>query len=216
MSPCSRSAGVSAISTAIVLTSSPCETTACAVGSVPSPPPQPARTAKATARSALDEGPALEAEEELLPLEAAGVADEATARADDPVARNHDRHRVSVQRSADRPRGLRLPDTRGEPAIGVHLAVWDTLELGENDLLECGHRAQVDREVEVLPAALEVFVELAPSFVQGPRRAEHAHAVQTRKALDLGVWIGVEGDLTKATPGGGDEERPDRGVGQVV
>ena len=65
-------------------------------------------------------------------------------------------------------------------------------------------------------AALEVFVELAPSFVHGPRRAQHAHAVQAGQALDLVLRIGIEGDLAEAALGRGDEKRADRGVGQVV
>src|SRR4029079_1710772 len=93
MRPRSRSAGVSATSTEIVVCSSPWESTPCAPGSGPRPAPQPSRkmAAVAVAKSALDEGSSLEAEEELLALEAAGVPDEAAGRADGPRARNGDR-----------------------------------------------------------------------------------------------------------------------------
>src|SRR6186997_2770340 len=217
MSPCSRSEGVSAISTAIVCSRSPCERTACAAGvSEPPPPPQPARTSNPAVNSALDEGPSLEAEQKLLALEAARVPNEASARADDPVARHDDRHGVPVERAADGTGRLRLPDARGEAAVGVDLAVRDPLQLGEDALLEGGEHGQIDREVEVVAPALEVFVELATGFLHGPWRAKHAHAVEPGEALHLGLGVRIEGDLAEAALGRGDEESADRGIGQVV
>ena len=132
------------------------------------------------------------------------------------MARDDDRNRVSVEGTADRPRRLRLPDARGEAAVRVHAPVGDALELGEDTLLEGGQGAQIDREVELVAPAFEVFVELAAGFVHGPRRAQHADAVLAGKALDLLLRIGIEGDLAEAALGRGDEKRADRGVGQVV
>ena len=172
--------------------------------------------AAAVAKSALDESSSLEAEEKLLALEAAGVPDEAAGRTDDPMARDDDRNGVSVEGSADRPRCLRLPDACGETSIRVHPSVGDSLELGEDTLLEGGKGAQIDGKVELVAPAFEIFVELAAGFVHGPRRAQHADPVLTGKALDLLLWIGIEGDLAEAALGCGDEKRADRGVGQVV
>ena len=132
------------------------------------------------------------------------------------MARDDDRNRVSVEGAADCPRRLRLPDSRGEAAICVHPPVGDALELGEDTLLEGGQGAQIDREVELVAPAFEVFVELAAGLVHGPRRAQHADAVLAGKALDLLLRIGIEGDLAEAALGRGDEKRADRGVGQVV
>src|SRR4029450_2456910 len=97
------------------------------VPEAPPSPPQPARTTSAASRKCLDESPSLEAEKELLALEAARVAGEAPCRADDAVARDDDGHRVAVEGSADRPGRLRLPDASGEPAVGVTLPVRDEL-----------------------------------------------------------------------------------------
>src|SRR5213083_2539358 len=161
MSPCFRSAGVEATSTATVADLSPWERTTWA-GFVPPPPPHPARTTSAASTSRLDESPSLEVEEELLSLEPARVADEAPRGADDAVARDDDGDRVSVQRAAHGPCGPRLADPSCEAAVGVHLSVRHALELGQNALLERGDCAQVDGEVELVPAALEVLVQLSP------------------------------------------------------
>src|SRR5262245_12348339 len=172
MSPCSRSVGVSAISTAIVVDSPPWASTASGPEG-PSSPPQPGRTtspASSRNRNRLDECPSLEAEEELLALEASRVADEAPRRTDDAMAGDDDRHGVSVECSADRPGRLRLSDARGEPAVGVHLSVGHAPKLREHALLEHGEGAQVDAEVELVSPPLEVLVELAASLVHGTGR----------------------------------------------
>src|SRR5206468_10962259 len=74
----------------------------------------------------------------------------------------------------------------------------------------------VDRQVEALPAAREVLVQLAACRIDRPRRAQHAHAERLREAVELALGVRVVRDSAEATLGRRDEQRADRGVDQVV
>jgi hypothetical protein len=164
----------------------------------------------------LDQHRSLEREELPLPLQPACIADEASTRSHDAVAGNDDRDRVPVERSADRPRRARAADAVSEPAVGRRRAVRDALELLEHELLEGGQRGEVDNEVELAAAALEVLVELSPRLVERAWRPEHPGAVGPGEPLELGFRLRIEGDAANTALGGGDEKLADRGIGQVV
>src|SRR3954454_5211507 len=217
MRPCARSASVSATSTETVLVDVGPSRTTPVSPALFSPSPHPPRQRSAGAvTSQLGEKPAFQPKEKLLALEPAGVPDEAPARPDDAVARNDDGDRVAVERASDRPGCPRLADAGGEPSVGVHLAVRNPLQLGQHQLLERGQATEVDGQVEVVAATVEVLVELALDIVHGARGAQDARTVEAGEPLDLGFGIGVEGDLADSPLGRGEKKRAGGGLGHVV
>ena len=81
---------------------------------------------------------------------------------------------------------------------------------------ELAGQPQVERELELVPLALEVLVQLPPRLVGRPRRAEHPRAEGPRELLLLALGFGVVGDLAEAAIGHGHEQPPDGRVDQVV
>src|SRR2546426_12513854 len=108
---------------------------------------------------------ALQLEQLLLAVEAAAIADELPVGTDHAVAWQDDRQRVPVHDRSDRTCGSRPCCTRREFAVGDDLAVRDARKLSQDAAVEVGEQCDVDRQVELLPLALEVLVELAPSRV---------------------------------------------------
>ena len=96
------------------------------------------------------------------------------------------------------------------------MAVLDARELGEDAPVELRRRAEVEREVERVPAALEVLVELAAHLVERGRRAEDARAEAAREVLELALGIRVEVDAAEAAVADADEQLPDRRVVEDV
>ena len=171
-------------------------------------PARPPRTSKR----------ALEAEQRLLALQAAGVADQAPARAHDAVARHDDRDRVAVERAADGPRRARLPDPL---ARGLRTCRRARTGRGRAPPAPpAGRRGSGVRSTgrsNSVPAALEVLVELAPRLDRPVRRAqEHAGTERRGERVELVLGLGIEGDAADAALAGGDEQRSDRRVGEVV
>src|SRR5688572_12331293 len=118
-----------------------------------------------------DEGGAFQLEQQLLALEASGVADETARRADHAVARDDDRHRVPVERATDGAGGPRLADAGRERPVRRYLAVGDAYELVQHVPLECGHRREVDVDIEGRSLSREVLVELLAHGSEPPRDA---------------------------------------------
>src|SRR5262249_34504495 len=115
-------------------------------------------------------------EQSLFSRQPAAVAGEAAARADDSVAREHDRDRVAVHDRPDGARGTWMLGAAGQLAVRRQLAVRNVRELVEHAAREARADAEVDREVELPAPMLEVLVELPPRLVDASRRAEHANA----------------------------------------
>src|SRR5436309_1773960 len=86
---------------------------------------------------------ALEPQERLLAVEAAGVADELPVRAHDAVAREDDRQRVAVHHHSDRTRGARTGSPCGELAVRDDLAVGNARELTQDAAVEIAEQANV-------------------------------------------------------------------------
>ena len=91
------------------------------------------------------------------------------------------------------------------------LAVGDAGELAQHLLVE-RRDAEVERQVEVAAAALEVLVELAAHLVE--RRAQDAGAEDARDGLVLA--LDRVRDPAEAARGGGDEQVADGRVDDVV
>ena len=149
-------------------------------------------------------------------MQPSAVPGQAAVRADDPVARQHDRHRVAVHHRPDRPCCARVARTGGELAVRRRLAVADARELGQDAEIEVRLRAQVELDVEAAPAAVEIFLQLAADTVDRTRRAEDARPVQAGQHLELLLGIGIEADAAQAAVGDADEQRPDGDVVEDV
>src|SRR5947208_13921228 len=102
----------------------------------------------------------LELEQLLLDVEAARIAGQAPARADDTVAREHDRNRIPMQGAADGAGRTRPADPACEGTVGRQPTVRDLCELGQHELLERRQDGDVRLELEGLAPALEVLVKL--------------------------------------------------------
>ena len=128
---------------------------------------------------------ALELEQRSLASQPAAVAGELAVRADDAVAREHDRDRVAVHHRADRAGGPRPADLRGERAVRRRPGRTERVRARRSTLpVERRRAAQVERRARTRAPALEVLVELAPHGVERPRRAQHAHAERAREPLE--------------------------------
>ena len=80
-----------------------------------------------------------------------------------------------------------------------------------------GDSRQSSGQLEVVAAALEVLVELAPHLVEAAGRLEHPGADPVGELVeDLVVVLGLEGEPHEARRRGRDEERTDRAVGRGV
>jgi hypothetical protein len=158
-----------------------------------------------------------------LALEAAGVAAEGAAAAQDAVAGDDDRDRVGAERvargadRADVARGL------GDAAVGARRAERDLCGRLEQ---AAGERAaderEVDRQREVVAAAVEVLVELAAHVVEARRCLEDARRQARGERFEHGVEAAVEllvGQAGQAARGAGGDDaadgRVDLGVGDV-
>src|SRR5437764_2043372 len=130
---------------------------------------------------------ALEAQQQLLAVEPSAVPGQAAVRTDDPVARQHDRHRVPVHHRADRPRRARVAGPRRERTVRRRLAVPDARELRENANAEVRLSTQVEADVEIAAAPLEILVQLAMHALDRLRRAQDARSVGAREQLELAL-----------------------------
>ena len=106
---------------------------------------------------------------------------------------------------------LGRPTSAARCAVGVDATVGDAGELVQHCLVE-RRDAQVERQVERAPAAVEVLVELATHLVE--RRAEHAGAEGAGDHFVLA--FDGERDAAEAARGRGEEELADRGGDDVV
>ena len=131
------------------------------------------------------EQPALQAQQEFLALDPAGVAAELAAGAQHAVAGHDHRHRVRAERvagGADRARAARLPPRRRRR--------WTPRRSGSRRWPCSTSRvkpARCDQSIgtsKSLAAALEVLVELAPHPVERGRRLEHARRHPARQLLE--------------------------------
>ena len=76
--------------------------------------------------------------------------------------------------------------------------------------------AEVERELELGALALEVLVQLAADRVDRLGGAQDAHAERLGERLGLALRLRVVRDPAQAAIGRGDEQRPDRCLGEVV
>src|SRR5580765_2119580 len=139
---------------------------------------------------------ALEPEQLFLAVETAGVADELAVRADHAVARKDDRQWVSVHHRADGARRARPRRACGQLAVRDDLPVRDARELPEHAAVEVREPGDVDREVEAVPLAFEVLVELAPRGIDRLRRAQHADAEVARELFEHALRGGGVAEAT--------------------
>ena len=79
-----------------------------------------------------------------------------------------------------------------------------------------GRGVRSTRQVEVLPLALEVLVELAPHPVDRGCGAEDAGPESPCERLELVLRLGVERDAAEPAVARGHEQRSDRGLRDVV
>ena len=110
------------------------------------------------------------------------------------MAREDDRQRVAVHDRPHRPRRARARRTRRQLSVGHDLAVRDAGELAQDAPVEVGLESEVDRQVEPLPLAFEVLVELAPRGIDRDGRAKHAQPEGVGEKLELALGLGVIGD----------------------
>src|SRR4029079_19666714 len=99
--------------------------------------------------------------------------------ADDAVAGQHDRDAIAVHYRPDRACRARMADTECELSVRRRLPVRHTNELVEHREGEGRQGAEVEGDVEVSAATLEVFVDLAAGEIDASRRANtpgSAHA----------------------------------------
>ena len=111
---------------------------------------------------------------------------------------------------------LRLAGALGEAGVRGRLAEGHARELVQDALAERRQPAQVDGEIEGVPATLEVLVELAMHVVDRGRRPQHPATRQPLDALELGVGIRVERDPQQPAIGGGDEQLAEGRLDEVV
>ena len=71
-----------------------------------------------------------------------------------------------------------------------------------------GRPRRSSREIEALPLAVEVLVELSAGRSDDLRRAKDARSGDPREAVELRVRLRPERDGGQALPGRGHEERP--------
>ena len=107
----------------------------------------------------LGRGRFLQAQEEPLAGEAAGVPGQAAARADHPVAGHDDADRVPAVGVPDRLRGAGVAQFGGQLPVRAGFAVRDLRQQGPDLLLE-RRAARRELEVELAPRAREVLAEL--------------------------------------------------------
>ena len=116
----------------------------------------------------------------------------------------------------DRPRRAGSADLRGESAVCRRVAVLDSVQLLEDTPVELRRRAEVELEVERVPAAGEVLVELAAHAVERLRGAQDTRAEEPREQLELRLRLRVEADAAEPALRDADEQRPDRRVVENV
>src|SRR2546423_9015963 len=112
---------------------------------------------------------ALDAEQQALPVRAAGVAAEVAAGADDAMARDDDRDRVRAEGVAGGAGGAVAAGPGRHFAVGAQLAERDSVRRLQDAPGEAVGEGPVDADVEATAAALEVLVELAPDLVEPGR-----------------------------------------------
>src|SRR5437588_830182 len=76
--------------------------------------------------------------------------------------------------------------------------------------------AEVELEVERMPAAGEVLVELPPHAVECLRSAQDPRSELAREPLELRLRLGIEADAAEAALGDADEQRSHRRVVENV
>jgi hypothetical protein len=106
----------------------------------------------------LDEG-ALKTEQPFLPVEPARVARELAGRADEPVARDHDRQRIAGVRAAHGPRAVGQTEAQRLLTVRARLAVRNLCERKPRAPLKL-RPAGIEREVECAALAGEVLGQL--------------------------------------------------------
>ena len=110
-------------------------------------------------------------------VDSAREADEFARRADDAMARHHDRDRIAAVGRSDRARLPQVAQLLREIAVRARLAVRDREQRVPNRLLE---RSAREVEVERKRAALarEVFVELSARSHEDRRRCVLPHLAE--------------------------------------
>ena len=159
---------------------------------------------------------ALERQQRHLALQPARVAYETAVRPDHAVAGEHDRNPVAIHRHADSSCGLRASRPRRELGVGGRLPERDAGQLHQHPLGEGRDTAEIEHEVEGVALALEVLVELAAHAVDLSRRAQHVATGDPGEPLEVLLEVRVERDTKEASVGGGQEQRPDGAVDEVV
>ena len=105
------------------------------------------------------------------------------------------------------------PDLRGERAVGRRVPVLDPVQLLEDAAVELRRGAEVELEVEGVPAAGEVLVQLQVHPVERLRAAQDARAELPGQPLELCLRLRVEADAAEAAIRDADEQPAD---GRVV
>src|SRR5438552_2442284 len=132
------------------------------------------------------------------------------------MAGEDDRERVPVHRGPDGARRAGSADLGGEGAVGRRVAVLDPVQLLEDAPVELRRRAEVEVEVERVPAAGKVLVELSPYAVERLRSAQDPRSELAREPLELRLRLGVEADAAEAALGDADEQWSHRRVVENV
>ena len=130
------------------------------------------------------------------------------------MAGEHDRKRVPVHHRADGARRARPLGLCREPPVRGDLSVGHVRELVEHSTVERRDPLEVELEVECLPPALEVLVELAARVVE--RRTQDADAEASREPFDVALGLGVVRDPAQPAWRRGEEQRPEWRVEEVV
>src|SRR5205823_6438925 len=87
------------------------------------------------------------------------------------------------------------------------VAVGHAGELAQDTPVEVGLEREVDVEVETLPLAREVLVELAACRVDRNRGAQHTQAEDAGEQVQLTFGVGVVRDAAEAAVGGSSSAR---------
>src|SRR5271155_2605230 len=103
-------------------------------------------------------------------------------RSDHPMTRHHDRDGIAAVGEAHRARCLRITDTLSLLAVGTGFAIGYLQEVAPGTPLKF-RAVETQRQVELAPLSLEVFLELAGGLPQRLRRRIEHPAVEIGRQL---------------------------------
>ena len=127
------------------------------------------------------------------------------------MAGHHDRDRVGAERGTHRSRGLGSADTAGDLPVGGEATERDPGRGSEDILRERAHEAPVEADLEAVPRAPEVLVELATDVIRGARRDQDPGRQLTGEPVQHPfAVIAFEGDRRQSARGDGHEQLADR------